>query len=265
MNSRMFPAFAERAKRSYQTPLALVALLVIWQGAVMIFRIPDFILPSPLSAISHLVLPQTKANYRWHIQIWTTLSEVLISFGVTAVLGVLIAVVVSWSRTIRNVAMPAFIFINSLPIIAIAPIILLWFGYGIGTNVLIAFLVSFFPVVINSTKGMSEVDNDLIDLVRYLHASKWQIFLKIRFPNSLPYVFTGLKISSTMCVVGAIVGEFIASDRGLGFIIINSQYTMDTPPIFSALIVVSLIGVGLFWVVQGIERLVMPWNRQRSL
>jgi NitT/TauT family transport system permease protein len=167
----------------------------------------------------------------------------------------------AWSRLVNDMMLPLFIFINSLPIIAIAPIILLWFGYGIFTNVLIAFLVAFFPVVINTAMGLNEVEEDLLDLVRYLHASKWQVFAKIQFPNSLPYIFTGLKICSTMCVVGAIVGEFIASDRGLGYIIINSQFTMDTPPIFASLILVSLIGVVLFGLVSVSEKIVMPWHQ----
>lgn len=107
--------------------------------------------------------------------------------------------------------------------------------------------------------GLVSIEEDLLDLVNYLHASKLQIFLKIRIPNSLPYIFSGLKICSTMSIVGAIVGEFIASDRGLGYIIINSQYTMDTPPIFSALIVISLAGAALYWVVALFERLLMPW------
>jgi NitT/TauT family transport system permease protein len=114
--------------------------------------------------------------------------------------------------------------------------------------------------VINTTVGLSEIDDDLLDLVKYLHGTKLQIFLKLRIPNSLPYIFTGLKISSTMCVVGAIVGEFLASDRGLGFIIINSQYTMDSPPIFAGLMLVSLFGVILFGIVAAAERLFMPWH-----
>jgi NitT/TauT family transport system permease protein len=132
-------------------------------------------------------------------------------------------------------------------------------GYGIVTNILIAFLVSFFPIVINTATGLGEVEEDLLDLVRYLKASQWQIFLKIRFPNALPYIFSGLKISSTMCVVGAIVGEFIASDKGLGYIIINSQFSLDTPAIFAALIVVSLIGFLLFGLVSLAESILMPW------
>ncbi|NMB01461.1 MAG: ABC transporter permease subunit, partial [Firmicutes bacterium] len=135
----------------------------------------------------------------------------------------------------------------------------LWMGYGIKTNILIAFLVSFFPVVINTMTGLDSIEDDLLDLIRYLNASKLQLFIKIRIPNSLPYIFSGLKICSTMSIVGAIVGEFIASDRGLGYIIISAQYTMSTPPIFSSLIVISLAGAGLYWVVALAERLIMPW------
>jgi len=116
----------------------------------------------------------------------------------------------------------------------------------------------FFPIVINTATGLGEVKEDLLDLVRYLKASQWQIFLKIRFPNALPYIFSGLKISSTMCVVGAIMGEFIASDKELGYIIINSQFSLDTPAIFAALIVVSLIGFLLFGLVSLAESLLMP-------
>ena len=248
-------------RKHYETPLTLLVLLAIWQAVVMIFKVPEYFLPSPLSALNHLFFAQPDANYNWSKHIGATLTEVLIAFAVTAVVGSAMAVVITWSKTIRELVMPGFIFVNSLPIIAVAPIILLWFGYGLGTNILIAFLVSFFPMVINVTQGLSRVEEDLLDLVRYMNASKWQVFLKIRFPKSLPYFFSGLKICSTMVVVGAIVGEFIASDRGLGYIIINSQYTMDTPPIFAALMVVSGIGIGLFALVSAAERLFMPWNR----
>ncbi len=243
----------------------VLAILLVWQAAVSIFSIPEYVLPSPITSLGHLFIRQTDAFYNWKVQIGTTVSEVLISFAVTAAAGIILAILIAWSQWLRNLIMPFFIFVNSLPLIAIAPIILLWFGYGLFTNILIAFLVSFFPVIINTTTGLSEVDDDLIDLVRYLKASKWQIFIKIRIPNSLPYIFSGLKIASTMCVVGAIVGEFVASDRGLGYIIINSQFTMDTPPIFAALIVVSLLGVALFAVVSLAERIVMPWHQVETM
>jgi NitT/TauT family transport system permease protein len=251
-------SLAERLK----TPAVIVALVAIWQAAVVLLKVPEFILPSPLSALEHLFLPQPDANYNWGVHIRATLLEIGIAFVVTSVVGIAIAIGLAWSDGIRRLSMPLFVFVNSLPIIAIAPIILLWSGYGLATNILIAFLVSFFPVVINTLAGLSAIDEDLLDLVNYLHATKMQVFVKLRIPNSLPYIFTGLKICSTMCVVGAIVGEFIASDKGLGYIIINSQYTMDSPPIYAGLMLVSLFGVSLFALVGLAERILMPWARK---
>ena len=239
--------------------MVIIAFFVFWQLCVVIFKIPEFRLPSPLSALEHLFFKQAKANYNWSLHISVTLYEFLIGFAVTSVLGIFLAILIVWSRHAKNMLMPLFIFINSLPIIAIAPIILLWMGYGIKTNILIAFLVSFFPVLINTITGLGALEEDLLDLVRYLNASKWQLFVKIRIPNSLPFIFSGLKICATMSIVGAIVGEFIASDKGLGYIIINSQYAVDTPPIFSALIVISLAGAGLYVIITLLERVFMPW------
>ncbi len=256
--------FSRGVRNNYRSALVVLGFFLIWEAWVAVFSVPEFILPSPTSALAHLFLPQPDANYNWPLHIRTTVMEFVLSFAVTAVVGILMALFLSWSRLVRELALPLFIFVNSLPIIAIAPIILLWMGYGLKTNVLIAFLVGFFPVVINTTVGLAAVEEDLLDLVKYLDASKLQIYLKIRIPNSLPYIFSGLKICSTMSVVGAIVGEFIASDRGLGYIIINSQYTMDTPPIFSALIVVSVAGALLYGVVSLCERLLMPWRQAQT-
>ncbi len=246
---------------NYQAILVILAMFALWEVAVWAFKIPEHVLPSPLSAVDHLLFKQPDANYNWPLQIRWTAMEVAVSFVVTAVAGFLIALAMSWSKPIKDILLPLFIFINSLPLIAIAPIMLIWVGYGLKMNVIIAFLVSFFPVVINTTAGLEAVDDDLLDLVRYLNASKLQLFVKIRIPNSLPYIFSGLKICSTMCIMGVIVGEFMASDRGLGYIIINSQYTMDIPPVFSSLIVVSLLGALLYGLVALLERILMPWQR----
>ena len=244
----------------YQTVLVVLGFFVLWEVLVRIFEVPEFILPTPSSALSHLFLPQPDANYNWRLHISTTVYEFVISFLITSVVAVGLSIVMIWSKAIRQLLMPAFIFVNSLPIIAIAPIILLWMGYGLKTNILIAFLISFFPVVVNTVTGLEDIEEDLLDLVRYLNASKWQIFYKIRIPNSLPYIFSGLRICTTMSVMGAIVGEFISSDRGLGYIIINSQYAMDTPPIFSSLIVISFTGAVMYALVVLVERLCMPWT-----
>jgi NitT/TauT family transport system permease protein len=245
-----------------KTPAVILGMLAIWQVSVGLFKIPEFILPTPVSALEHLFLPQPDADYNWMVHIRATLLEIGLSFVITSIVGIAIAIALAWSDASRKVSMPLFVFINSLPIIAIAPILVLWSGYGLKTNILIAFLVSFFPVVINTLAGLAAIEEELLDLVKYLHGTKLQVFLKLRIPNSLPYIFTGLKICSTMCVVGAIVGEFIASDRGLGYIIINSQYTMDSPPIYAGLMLVSLFGVSLFGLVGLAERILMPWTRR---
>lgn len=240
--------------------LTLLAGLALWQIGVMVFEIKEFILPAPLTILAHLVVPKYAAQYQWLTHISTTLSEILISFCVTAAIGIGAAILMTWSRLLRQIITPIIILFNSLPKIALAPLFLLWFGYGILPNVMIAFLVAFFPIVINTFTGLNAVDEDLLDLVRYLHASKWQIFIKIQLPNSLPYIFSGFKISATLCVVGAIVGEFIASTRGLGFLMKSAQGYMNTALMFASLLLISLLGVGFFSGIALLERWLMPWE-----
>jgi NitT/TauT family transport system permease protein len=252
------------AEDNWRSALVIVGFFLFWEFVVRFFGISEFMLPSPSSALAHLFFEQPDANYHWGINITTTLYEFIIAFVVTSVLGIAIGILIVWSRHAESVLMPAFIFINSLPIIAVAPILLLWMGYGTTTNILLAFLLSFFPVVINTISGLEAIEEDLLNLIRYLNASKFQSFVKIRIPNSLPYVFSGLKICATMSVVGAIVGEFIASEHGLGHVIINSQYAMDTPPIFSSLIMISLSGGGLYLLVSLLEWVSMPWTHARE-
>ncbi|MDR0441475.1 MAG: ABC transporter permease, partial [Candidatus Accumulibacter sp.] len=192
------PSFRKTALRlaedNWRSALVIVGFFLFWEFCVRFFQISEFMLPSPSNALAHLFFKQPDADYHWGIHIATTLYEFIIAFVVTSVLGIAIGILIVWSRHAESILMPAFIFINSLPIIAVAPILLLWMGYGVTTNVLLAFLLSFFPVVINTISGLEAIEEDLLNLIRYLHASKFQIFVKIRIPNSLPYVFSGLKI-----------------------------------------------------------------------
>jgi len=243
----------------YRSVLVILGFFLVWEFSVHIFKIPVIVLPAPSAALQVLFFEQANANYHWALNIKTTLHAFLMAFCVTSVLGISIAIIITWSRHVKSMVMPLFIFINSLPVIAIAPLILIWIGYGITTNMLIAFLVSFFPVVINTMTGLDAVEDEILDLARYLNASKLQLFIKIRIPNSLPYIFSGLKICATMSIIGAIVGEYLGSDRGLGYVVINSQYTVNTPPIFASLILISLFGAGLYVIVTLFERLLMPW------
>lgn len=241
--------------------LQIIGFFVLWQLVVVVFNIREYIIPSPLAVFTVLFNAEASAVYGWGGHLAATLAEIALGFGISAFLGILIAVVVSWSRLIRSILMPLLIFFNSIPKIAMAPLFLIWFGYGIIPNATIAILIAFFPVVINTAAGLNAVDQDLLDLVNYLHATRWQVFAKIQFPNALPYIFSGLKIATTLCVVGAIIGEFIASDRGLGFVLMDAQAMIDTPPMFAGLLVIAALGLGLFGLVSFFERLLIPWRK----
>jgi len=244
-------------------PKVLYAIIVIglWQAIVVVFKVKEFVVPSPVAVFKSLFSSAKVAENTWWVHIGTTLSEIIVSFLFTAAAGFLLSLLISWSKLMRNLLMPLISLFNSLPKIVLAPLFLIWLGYGFTANVTIAILVAFFPIVLNTTVGLESVDEDLLDLVRYLNASKLQVFLKIRIPNSLPYLFSGLKISATLSVVGAIVGEFVASSQGLGFLIKDSQAMLNTPPMFASLILVSGIGLGLFSLISLLERVCMPWNR----
>jgi NitT/TauT family transport system permease protein len=256
--------FGAVLKKHYTKLLTILGFLIVWQLVVMLFGIKEFILPSPIATFSCLLIPKLASQYDWLAHIETTLVEMIIGFAVTGFIGIGVAVVITWSRFLRGVIMPIITLFNSLPKIALAPLFLLWFGYGIVPNVMIAFLIGFFPIVINTAAGLNAVEDDLLDLVRYLHANKWQVFIKIRLPNSLPYIFSGFKISATLCVVGAIVGEFIASTQGLGFLLKSSQGLMDTPPMFASLILISIMGLSFFGLISLAERWIMPWQQSKQ-
>ena len=244
----------------YQTIISILIFFCAWELIVRLLGISESFLCTPSSALEHLFFKQPDADYHWKINIFTTFYEFLLGFLFTAVGGILISLILVWSKTVQKIVMPLFVFLNSMPNVAITPLLVIWLGYGLKTNILVAFLASFFPMVINTMAGLNSVDRDLLDLVRYLGASKFQVFWKIRLPSALPYIFSGLKICSTLSVMGVIVGELIASDHGLGYVIANAQKSMDTPPMFASLIMMSLLGWGMYIVVTVLERFLMPWK-----
>ncbi len=250
---------AEWFKNNFQTILTFVFILLVWHFGVVLLGVKEFILPTPISAIQTIFQPK----FRWPMNFMATFYEVVGGFLVSGLVGILLGIAVVWSDWLKRTILPFLVFVNSLPKIAVAPLFLIWFGYGILPNILIVFLISFFPVVINTATGLVAVEEDLLDLVRSLHATKWQRMYKIQLPNSLPYVFSGLKIAATTAVTGAIVGEFVASDKGLGAVIIASQTTLSTPVIFGSLILITIIGMLLFGFVGIMERVLMPWERQK--
>jgi len=236
--------------------IAILVLIAIWHFAVQFWDVKEYILPAPGDALSTLFDPK----YRWLKNTGVTLISVIGAFCISAVLGVLLGVVVVWHPLLERTVMPLLVLFNTLPKVALAPLFVIWLGYGIVPNMLIAVTVSFFPMVINTATGLTRVDGDLIDLVRSLKGTRRQIFTKIRLPNALPYIFAGLKLNATLSVIGAIVGEFVASEAGLGALIIIGGVTLDTPAIFAALCIVSVMGLALYGVVVIAERFLVPWE-----
>lgn len=258
------PGFGPRLAAAvvYYLPsiLVILGLLVLWQGVVMLLGVKEYILPTPLAAIRALFNP----NYQWTANFLATLYAVLGAFVLSAVLGVLLAIVIVWNDLLLRTVMPVLILFNTLPKIALAPLFVVWMGYGIWPNIIIGTTIAFFPMVVNTAVGLATAEPEMLDLVRTLKASRWQVLKKIRFPNAVPYIFVGLKLNATMSVIGALVGEFVASERGLGSLIITSGVTMETAPIFASLMLISALGLTLYGMVVAVEHVVAPWAHREN-
>ncbi len=255
-NPRLWPILVI-ARSQAPFALTLVGSLGLWQLVVAVLRPPAYLLPGPLDVARALA----DGRYQWAQNLWVTLVEMTGGFALAAVGGCLLGILVVWSRWLEQTLLPVLVLINSIPKVAVAPLFLVWLGFGIVPNVVIVFFLTFFPIVMNTVTGLKTVDPELVDLARSLSAPQWQFFWKIRLPHALPYIFSGLKIAATVAVIGAIIGEFIASEKGLGALIIAAQLSLATPAIFGAIALVSLLGVLLFRVVNLVERVAMPWER----
>jgi len=174
-----------------------------------------------------------------------------------AVVGVAFAVIFSWAPLLSLVLLPLFVTLNMIPKVALGPLFIVWLSYGIVPNMIIAFSISFFPILLTTVRGFREVEPELLELIRSLRASKWQTFRKIQLPSALPYIFSGMKVGAILAVAGAIVGEFLGSSRGLGYLMLQVQVTLDTAAMFMAVLLITFIGVVLYGLVLGLERLVI--------
>ena len=243
---------AARSVRSLTIILIVhLGVILLWEVLVDAFQVPKFILPSPLATLATLA----HAKYAWVPNLAVTAIEILGGFSLGAAVGVALAVIFSWSPLISLLLLPLFVTLNMIPKVALGPLFIVWFSYGIVPNILIAFSICFFPILLTTARGLSEVEPDLLDLVKSLRGSRWTLFRKIQLPGALPYVFSGMKVGAILAVAGAIVGEFIASDRGLGYLMIQVQSALDTPAMVMAVVLLTLLGVGLYCLVLGLERL----------
>jgi len=237
-----------------------IAIFLLWELSCRVFSVPDFILPSPSVIIDKIVTS-------WRLLLvngLVTAQEIVLGFGMSVAIGIPLAVLVVYSRIFERVAFPFMVSLQTIPKVALAPILVMWLGYGILPKVMVAFLISFFPIVIAAVVGMRSAEKEMIYLVQSMGANELTTFLKIRLPRALPSIFGGLKVGMGQAVVGATVGEFIAAEHGLGYLQLISQVRLDTALLFAAVVVLSLLGVLLFNIVAWVERLALPWNRLRT-
>ena len=243
------------ASRILLPALTIVALVGLWWLATIVFGWEEFIVPTPADVWDELVaqrhlLPE---------HVWTTLLETLEGFGLAIVIGVPVAVAIAYSKVLESTIYPALVALNAIPKIAIAPLLVIWMGFGAGPKIAMVVLICFFPIVISTATGLKATPAELVDLARSLSASQLQQFVKVRFPAALPYVFVGLKVAITLAVIGAVVGEFVGASKGLGYVIVASGQNANTSLAFAAIVLLSLMSILLFYGLVLAERLLVPW------
>lgn len=242
--------------------LLVLVLLGLWDLSIRLFHIPAYLIPPPAAVVNQLI---AEWSHLLQESARTTLATVG-GFVLSVVVGVPLAMVIAYSRTLESFVYPLLVFSQSIPKVAIAPLFVVWFGFGILPKVISAFLLGFFPVVVATVMGFKSVEQDMLDLARSMGATRLQTFFKISLPQALPALFSGLKVSVTLAVVGAVVGEFVGANSGIGYVLQVANGNFDLPLMFAALVVLSTIGVLLFLAVDVIERVMIPWHpSQRTL
>jgi NitT/TauT family transport system permease protein len=248
-------------------PVLLVVILVTWEWGVPYFDVPNYVLPTP-SAIGVALWRGLDAGFMarggYWLHTWVTVWEVLLGFFIGSGVGLLLGTVISQFRIIEATLRIYLVAIQSLPKIALAPIIVLWFGFGLTSKVVIICLLTFFPLLINSMAGFKAVDPERLELMRALGANPWQIFWKVRLPSAMPYIFAGLDMAAVFAVVGAVVGEFVGAQRGLGTLILSMNAQMDIAGTFSVFIILAVVGIVIHKALRMVERRVLFWSGEEQ-
>ena len=241
--------------------LTLLAVGVLWQAALSLFPLPPWLLPSPSAIVT--------ATWGWHRQLpmhtlatlWATLAGYFLAIAV----GIPIAAMIVASQFLERTVYPILLVLQSVPKVAMAPVLLVWVGYGPWPKILIVFLVCFFPIVIGTATGLNSAPPEMLNLVRSLCATPAQIFVKVRFPSAMPHIFVGLKVAITLAVIGAVIGEFVGSNQGLGYIIVVSMSQVNTSLAFWSMSLLAILSILLFYAVEWLERRLVPWALPEDL
>lgn len=234
----------------------LAAFVVLWGVCVRIFRIPDYLLPAP-------EVVAVEIYERWSVLMWhslITLTETIAGFFASIIIVVPLAMVIVANRTIDRVVVPLLVMSQSIPKVAIAPLFVVWLGFGFTPKLAVAFLTAFFPLLIATVTGLKSAETEMLDLVKAMGGRGSQLMWKVRAPNALPHFFSGMKISVCLAVVGAVVGEFVGSSQGLGFLVLTSAGDLNGGLLYSTLVILTALGVALFSVVSYLEKVALPWH-----
>lgn len=246
-------------ERAWRPGALLAACLLGWWVVTATGLVRSYLVPSPVTTFQTI---GGKWPYLWH-HTWVTTYETVLGFVIATLVGILAAVVMVYSVTTERTLYPILLFAQVIPKIAIAPLFVVWLGFGLGPKVVVAVLIAFFPVVISMVTGLKSVDPEMLQLAATMGGGPLKTFMKIRFPAALPHLFAGLKVAVTLAVTGAVVGEFVGANEGLGYVILQANGNLDTPMLFAGLLLMSLIGVVLFVLIDLAERLMLPWHASR--
>ena len=241
-------------------PLTFVAMVGLWWVAVELFKIPSYLLPGPGGVFSRLV---TDTAVLWtHSKV--TLTEILLGFGITVVMAIPLGLLIALSPLAKQLVYPPIVLMQLVPKIAVAPLFLVWLGFGIESKVLLTVLMTFFPLLLASISGFQILDDRLLYLTKSMGATRWQTFRYLRFPAALPVIFSGIKTSATIAATAAIVAEFVGANRGLGYVLLRGTSTMDIELVFAVLVVLTIVGIGINYIVEFCEWAMTPWQRAKN-
>jgi NitT/TauT family transport system permease protein len=235
--------------------LVIIGLFVFWELAVRIFQIEPFVLPTPTAIF------ESTWKWRWSIldNSWQTFMTTVIGFGIAVVVGLLAGVIIGSSTLVYDGLYPALIGFNSVPKVAVVPILVIWFGVGTVPAIITAFLLAFFPILVNVATGIATVEPELQDVLRALGAKRWQVIQKVGLPRSMPYFFASLKVAITVAFVGSIVAETVAANKGIGNLMLVASSRFEVPLAFAGLLVTAVMGIGMYVVAEYIERRMTGW------
>jgi NitT/TauT family transport system permease protein len=238
------------------TPLIYFVLMILWEAGVRLFHVPGWMLPAPTAIIAVAKEWAPELLYNSYI----TVQETIIGFVLALVLSLPLAVIIAFTSTTRRLLYPILLGLQSIPKVALAPLIILWLGIGNWPKIVIVILVCFFPILVNVVAGFEAVPKPMLDLMYSLRASKLAVFRRLRAPIATPHLFTGCKVAITFAVIGAVIGEFVAAQEGLGYMILISTAQSQTPLAFAAIILLTFISVALFHAIEILERRLVTWR-----